>query len=108
MPEFSYPVRIRTPKGFDITVTPTVSTGHITFQDNEILSNMLSEIPGLYARHEYGWEFALRCTDPEALQRVGLSDALADLVSKFKALDYDHLNIDRDGQVIEGLPQFEW
>jgi len=110
-----YPACPKMPKGRSITVTPVISTRHITAEDNCVLENEANDIPHLYARHEYGWEFSLiglkgGCREIINLELygAGLSDVLINLLVIFADLGYDHLNIDRDGEVIEGLPQVYW
>jgi len=110
-----YPPCPKMPKGREITVTPVISTGHITKQDGDILDDQCSDIPCLYARHEYGWELKLgefksrySRLEIKRLRSNGLSDDFVKLMLYFSDLGYNHLNIDRDGPVIEGLNQFEW
>lgn len=110
-----YPPCPQMPKGRDITVTPVISTGHITKQDGDILNDQRSDIPSLYARHEYGWELKLggfksrgSRIEIKRLKSAGLSDAFVNIMAYFARLGYSHVNIDCDGEVIVGLQQFDW
>lgn len=110
MSKLIYPKRVRTAPDKWISVTPVISSCHITREDNVILSDVNRNIPHLYSRNCYGWEFQLRdkSTTASSFLRAGLSQAFANLMLGFMDLGYTSIRLDRDGDVVTGKTMFEW
>ena len=97
------------------TPVPVISTSHITAEDGALLSK------GNAGCHYCGHPAAcgvlavlsdgaghLVSTDPELWEGCGTNKALDDLLSQFRALGYPWIILDGEGDIIDGLPTFDW
>jgi hypothetical protein len=89
-----------------------ISTGHITFQDNEILGGDNTVIA--CEPVEAGF-FVYLGTGSEALEHIqdvneagNMSPAFINILRWAVMVGCDIIKIDRDGELYEGLPTFEW
>lgn len=94
-----------------------VSTAHITQQDNERLPLHLDPEPGRIASlvgddTRYGYLVYCGAEDFDAAmddaRDAGFSDALINLLTIAHKRGCRYLNLDRDGEVYDDLPTFEW
>jgi hypothetical protein len=87
-----------------------VSTGHMTKQDNELLSERQNNgrTYSGYELAEYGW--LLYCTGDldESWPIADWSPALRKIMAWAKKLGCDYVRFDRDGTEYEDLEHFDW
>lgn len=95
-----------------------ISTVHLTEEDNDILSNFCTDIS--YGEHDYGFYVSVPDVDYESPDdgtlHAKINQALEDGLSEsfVNILKYAHKNdcsivvFDRDGEVDENLPTFDW
>ena len=118
---------IRSEKGRGVFNYLDLSTSHITLKDSQILaeqseseSNHLALSPGVGFRivnHEYGWWISVpnlkewEETEAEFKTDVidaGFSPAFADMILHAMNLNCFWINLDKDGEELEGLETFVW
>lgn len=90
----------------EITKNLVVSTAHIKWEDNELLS--CESQPHLIVKH-YPEGFFINVVgelDPSAC--LYYSEAFKNLLTLAKENGCTYLQLDGDGPLIEGLPTFEW
>lgn len=82
-----------------------VSTAHITRDDRDLLDDHVTLM--IYEKEDYGYFVRV----PSNLEEIDLSEysqAFRDLLAAADVAGCSWLEIDRDGDVIDGLPAFEW
>jgi hypothetical protein len=94
-----------------------LSTGHITFQDSEILASQSDRTPNSYSLDLIGvrvfWYpegFFLSLDEPSHInfEKLGLSEDLWNIVRSAFENDVQIIRLDRDGSIVEGLPVHGW
>jgi hypothetical protein len=91
-----------------------VSTSHITKDDGDQLTLLSKRTSGLSVRpFEYGWYVPVRQGEGfnrqlEQARIDTLSSAFLRLLKKCQELDIQLLQLDSDGEVIDGLPTLDW
>lgn len=108
-----------------------LSTGHVTKQDGSLLESFSSgrgcrrpgtiEVLGTDTRHSmprmeshtYGW-FVFVCQDADlqeqakALALAGFSEEFVALYRTARKQGIQIIDLDRDGEEVDGLPRFDW
>ncbi len=112
-PEFkAYPApKPRTLEGsFHVMQVPVISTQHITAADGaQLLKAEPCDV--LATLYESSGHIIHSDTDEdlaEAFPPDRFSDAFRALVLHFRALGFEYLRIDSNGDVVPGLPTFAW
>lgn len=87
--------------GLDVASMVTVSTGHISEDTAKNLEANVADL-GAYSKGEYGWLIYAgddrKSTDP----------SLQACIAYAQSLGCVWLCLDRDGAVVESLPQYDW
>lgn len=90
---------------------PVLSTGHITQQTNEVLTRVGDSNPWMYCASYYQGYFFSVPTDDEVPAHAAGDAVPADLVDIWKwarSKQYSWVRVDVDGDIIDGLPTYEW
>ena len=91
----------------------TVSTGHVTLNDNTVLqeSKALDGIP-VFTKYNGGWMLYNPRDEGEFtadIKEAGLSAYAVNLITyAFFTLKVDYLMIDMDGDTLKEFPVFDW
>jgi len=88
-----------------------ISTGHITFQDNDILGG--DSPPIATEPVEAGFLVYLGTDENETLEHIQeasnvMSPEFVNILRWAAVHKCDIIKIDRDGELYEGLPTFDW
>lgn len=84
---------------------PVISTGHITKEDGEII--LMEGHPYILDKADDG-AWTLVKTSFAHWQGGGISPDFRELLQHFESRGYPWIILDRDGEIVEGLPTFEW
>jgi hypothetical protein len=87
------------------------STGYITYEDSLKLLDAPEAFPSRVLPHEYGWWISTASIDSYRLEQMkqdGYSEAFICLVKMAAGNDCWWINLDADGEDVEGLEQIEW
>lgn len=91
---------------------PVISSSHITAQDGRILTEAPEDVEGHLCRLGDTGDILVMDEENKNLitewQQAGLSSAFIDLMLRMRGLGYCYVRIDADGDVLDGLPTFEW
>lgn len=109
----NYPIRPSVGRSTEpwIMHIPVVSTSHITVEDTEILSELaaLNHAIILKEYEEGCWIDLAHSTSLLGESAVEpMSEAFKHIVQVFQEKGYRYLRFDRDGDVIDGLIEFDW
>lgn len=102
----------KSPK-FEIQKTLVVSTGHITQDDSKILAEAANDgltLGTLLITYdsEYWHILYLTTLTQSSARMAGLSTACRKWIKIAKDLGCDWIKFDRDGEVYEDYPTFDW
>lgn len=92
----------------EIHKTLVLSTAHMTLEDSEIIPFAHNVGLVVYELEEYGW---LIYVNPEMLDIARLndfSDAFKQAIKLAQDNECAYLRFDRDANVVDELPSFDW
>jgi len=104
----------------EITTVLTLSTSHITGQDNGLLEGGVDPMVGTWFPLRYLGENDgvgymvhvapedIEDSDKEGLKDMGYSSAITGIQEYAKSHGCDYIRLDPDGPVVEELDSFEW
>ena len=87
------------------------STGYITYEDSLKLLDDPEAFTTRVIPHEYGWWISTASIEPynlEQMKQDGYSEAFIRLMKMAAKNDCWWINLDADGEDVEGLEQNEW
>jgi hypothetical protein len=91
-----------------------ISTGHITYEDSQTLLWKHESFPTRVIAHEYGWWICVydKKTQKESvypgMRKQGYSEAFIDMMRMAADANCSWINLDSDGDYLEGLETFDW
>ena len=91
-----------------------LSTAHISLRDSELLKRWTNENSGpliAYRKGEYGWFIYMPSDVKDALKsmaELGSTQEFVELVKNLCAQGVAVLCLDRDGEVEQNIPKFDW
>jgi hypothetical protein len=92
-----------------------VSTGHITHEDSQYLSIGYDNFPARVIPHEYGWWINVpekklweEESKADCMRKQGYSEGLISVLMFARNNDCWWVNLDCDGEYVDGLEIFEW
>lgn len=92
-----------------ITKNMDTSTGHITSNDNKLLTENADDCPVTYYKYEYGYlVFVPEQDEGKAALDFGFSKEFVSLLEIARKNQCKYLQLDSDGITYEDLPTFDW
>ena len=91
-----------------------LSTAHISLGDSELIERWANENSGplvVYRKGEYGWFIYMPSDEEDSLKsmaELGSTPEFVELVQTLCAHGVAVLCLDRDGEVDEDMPKFDW
>lgn len=102
---------------FPTILVADLSTAHITKADGQLLAEATKDTPLVCGVDPRGYGTWLYVPTPEVWRdydfrskclAAGYSHDFCNLLQQVSAAGYLYLCLDRDGEVVDGLPQFDW
>jgi hypothetical protein len=90
-----------------------ISTGHITENDNKILSSKIKNNPVIFYRYPHGYFITVDTLDTitttkQKLKDFGYSNEFVNILTQARKHKCEYLLIDADGHNYSDIPSFDW